>query len=56
MTENQKKWNHEGLICDYCSANQFPVEQCNHVRGGKTKWEHRKKGYTSADVPEVQNK
>jgi len=34
-----KQWNHEGLICQSCSIDQTPTEQCFHVRGGKTKHE-----------------
>ena len=36
---SDKTWNHEGLICQACSEQQIPVEQCKHVRGGKTRYE-----------------
>ena len=39
MTDFEKSWDHSGQ-CEHCAAAQTPVDQCKHVRGGKTKYEH----------------
>lgn len=40
-------WNNDNDICDYCKSQEFPMEQCNHVRTGKTKKE-REDGTSNA--------
>jgi hypothetical protein len=39
MSTDRENWDHTGQ-CTACAEKQYPVEQCNHVRGGKTRREH----------------